>query len=364
MDLAAVINSYEQLIGSIANRFYFLPPMIDKEDLLQAGRLVILELAEQKPERTTNRAYIGGAIYNAMLNEISKVKPGDLRNVSLNEPVYRDDETTLADVVASSESSLEAIITEDRKPVVFDIGAGYQLSYEKETARVYYEVLTGQRERFPRGFFSEDRRRRGRVLTKLLFTKIIGMKPEDIAKIGPRRELIKSYKLDSVVQVCYGSNMFVLFQDLCPDSEPFEIRHRGMWQDPQQRRRAIRHLFEKNSVPEEEIPKYATQEFFADNRLRGLLKGYYKDSPCLAIEDAFPNSFKPWELKSAPHGYWKGGDGLEHAKEAMSWLANKLQIPVSNLRKKMFLDNHLEGMLAVCFGGSLKRAKEYVLSHT
>lgn len=87
---------------------------------------------------------------------------------------------------------------------------------------------------------------------------------------------------------------------------------------------------------------------FVDNKLGGMLKSVYKQSPFLAINSVYPNEFKPYNLKNAPKDYWNDNT----VKEAIEFLMEKLSLTkgeiISNLTKQMLVENDLGGLLDYC----------------
>ena len=83
----------------------------------------------------------------------------------------------------------------------------------------------------------------------------------------------------------------------------------------------------------------------------------YNNSPFEAINSAYPNRFKPWELNSVPKGYWT----LERGREATKWLVevklNGLTDNIVNtLSMRTFKRNGLRGMIATVFNDSPYKA--------
>ena len=103
---------------------------------------------------------------------------------------------------------------------------------------------------------------------------------------------------------------------------------------------------------EEELLKKLSQKTFYDNRLRGMLK-IFDCSPYAAINNAYPDKYKPWQFANVPNSYWT----KETAAEATRWLIEeKLKWSEEELLKKLgkktFYDNGLKGMLTNVFDSS------------
>lgn len=66
----------------------------------------------------------------------------------------------------------------------------------------------------------------------------------------------------------------------------------------------------------EDIKNNLCQETFIDYKLSGMLKQLFNGSPYNALNNAYPNKFKAWELKITPSNYWN----RETVYEFIKWL--------------------------------------------
>ena len=74
----------------------------------------------------------------------------------------------------------------------------------------------------------------------------------------------------------------------------------------------IRQFIECNlCLDEDGIKNPFNAELIRSNKLSGMLKQVFKNSPTQAIETAYPNKFKPWEFSSVPRSYWNVRLGLK-----------------------------------------------------
>ena len=104
---------------------------------------------------------------------------------------------------------------------------------------------------------------------------------------------------------------------------------------------------------EEELLKKLSTKTFKDNKLGGMLAKVFDGSTYAAINNAYPEKYKPWQFEHAPNSYWT----KERAVEATIWLIEEKlkwseEDVVKKLSKKIFYDNGLGGMLKAVFVNS------------
>jgi len=62
-----------------------------------------------------------------------------------------------------------------------------------------------------------------------------------------------------------------------------------------------------------------TKQVFIDNGLEGMLDVVYESSPFSALDDAYPDKYKPWELNVVSRNYWNE----ERAIVAIKWMVEE-----------------------------------------
>lgn len=103
----------------------------------------------------------------------------------------------------------------------------------------------------------------------------------------------------------------------------------------------IRHLVEDIlQWDDEQIKKRLTFMIFLKNNVYNTLKDNYNGDIFLALNDAFPNRFKRWEIKPIPRGYWNE----KTAAYAVQWLF-EMKLDNQKLDIKSFRQNGLAGVL-------------------
>ena len=100
---------------------------------------------------------------------------------------------------------------------------------------------------------------------------------------------------------------------------------------------------------DDEIKRKLSANIFEKNSLTSIIS-LFNGSPYLAIENAYPGKFKPWELPSVPKKNWN----VKTAREATIWLIEeKLKWSDEDVKEKLtlntFKENSLKSMLNYLF---------------
>ena len=103
----------------------------------------------------------------------------------------------------------------------------------------------------------------------------------------------------------------------------------------------------------EDIRNKLTLNIFKKYSVLSMLVKVFNSSPYLAIENAYPGKFKPWELPCVSNSFWN----LKTAKEATIWLIEeKLKWNDEDVKQKLslniFRQYSLTGMLNYLFNNS------------
>ncbi|MBU3144621.1 hypothetical protein [Clostridium sp. CF012] len=140
---------------------------------------------------------------------------------------------------------------------------------------------------------------------------------------------------------------------------------KGFWQKPDADKNAIeitRYLLEvilkwSNS----DIKEMFSSSTFLNNKLCGMMCAVYNKSPFEAINSAYPNKFKPWEIKVVPKNYWTVTTGGESTKwlleEKLKWSNKDI---CEKLNVNIFRENGLRCMLEFVFNNSTYNAINYI----
>lgn len=112
---------------------------------------------------------------------------------------------------------------------------------------------------------------------------------------------------------------------------------------------AVKWLLEnKLKWSDAEIKKNYSKQIYKDNNLYGMIQICFNSSPFEALNSAYPNKFKEWELPNVSRNFWNSD---ENCISAIKWLfEEKLRIDFTTaehkLSKKHFKANNLLGLYA------------------
>jgi hypothetical protein len=117
-----------------------------------------------------------------------------------------------------------------------------------------------------------------------------------------------------------------------------------------------RYLIEGHlKIPVGQVPSLVSAKTLWDRRLRppAQLHGLNFIG---VIQNAYPNTFSPWDFKQVSHGYWQGEEGRRRAIEAVRYIIKEKcnishhEIPLK-INHRFFKDHRLVGVFAL-FGDS------------
>lgn len=98
---------------------------------------------------------------------------------------------------------------------------------------------------------------------------------------------------------------------------------------------------------ENEVKDHLNYRAFVDNKLGGMLSQVHNDSVFSALNAAYPDKYKPWDLKRVSVNFWKYEQNVINA---LTWLINdKLHLSSREVPNKLTIDvlvqNGFSGML-------------------
>lgn len=234
----------------------------------------------------------------------------------------------------------------------------YEL-FKLSPIEIYKMVLRGDLKAFPRGFWQRPEAEQNAIIvTKFLLEDILKWSENDI-----KSKLLKSTfdnnKLGGMINTIFNGSPFNAINLTYPNKYniwDFTQTPKNYW-NKETSLKAIKWMIEdKLQWNSDDIKTKLTKQTFKDNNLSGMLQIVYNESPYDAINNFYPNKFKPWELK-APNNYWNKESGIEATK----WLIEeKLKLSYKDIKEKLsfdlFIKNSLGGMLACLYNNSYEKA--------
>lgn len=199
----------------------------------------------------------------------------------------------------------------------------------------------------------------GIIAVKWLFEEKLKLKEDEIAAFAIGKIFCK-YGLSSMLVRCFDSSPYKALDAAYPGKyKVWEVPScpKKFWTEKTGGEATRWLLEEKLKLSKDDIPRKVSTKLFQDNGLGGMLTFLYKGSVFRAINSAYPNKYKEWELNRVPSNFWTN----EKAIEATKWLVeDRLKLSKEDISKMLlkdhFIKNGLNGMLVVVYNGSFKRA--------
>lgn len=219
---------------------------------------------------------------------------------------------------------------------------------------VYSKVLSGDLNRFPQGFWKGDYGlKNGIEITKYLIEDILKWDKNDI-----KENLIvltfNKHKLAGMLKSLFKQSPFLAIDAVYPNEfKPYHLKNapKDYWTDSTVKE-AISCLMDNLSLNKEQLVSSITKQMLIVNDLGGLLD-YCGNSPYKVLLIAFGDTFNPWDMMSAPNGYWTKESAINSIKNLieneLKWTDKEIK---ENLSKSIFQKYNLSGMLNIVFGDS------------
>lgn len=226
----------------------------------------------------------------------------------------------------------------------------------KGIIEIYKEVLRGDRKRFPKGtWLRPDAVDNAGKCIKYLIEEKLKLSEEQI-KEKLNTNLFYDNKLSSMLNSLFDNSPFKAIESAYPGKfKPweFKITARGYCTEENATEATKWLVEEKLNLSDEELKECLSIKLFEENNLLGMLTSCFHCSPFDAINNVYPNKFKPWEFKSTPINFWTRDNGIKSViwliEERLKWSDNDIKEKLSG---DIFRENKLGGMLQVCFDSS------------
>ena len=225
-----------------------------------------------------------------------------------------------------------------------------------DISKYYLEEVLAKGKQFPKDIWNYNSKYdNAKVVTKTLIEKVLKWSDDEI-KRKLSANTFRKYSLTGMVISLFNGSSYLAIENAYPGKfKPWEFTQvpNHFWNLKTASEATTWLIEEKLKWSDEDVRKKISVSIFKKNLLGGMLTILFNSSPYLAIENAYPGKFKPWELPSVQKKTWN----METAKEATMWLIEEKlkwgdEDVRRNLSKNTFKENSLVGMLDVLFNGS------------
>ena len=166
--------------------------------------------------------------------------------------------------------------------------------------------------------------------------------------------IFEKNSLGGMLAILFNDNSYFAIENAYPGKfKPWELSGtpKYFWNMETAREATIWLIEEKLKWSDDDIKEKLSANTFIKNSLTSIIS-LFNGSPYLAIENAYPGKFKPWELPSVPKKIWN----VETAREATIWLIEeKLKWSDDDIKEKLsantFIKNSLTSIISL-FNGS------------
>ena len=224
-----------------------------------------------------------------------------------------------------------------------------------DISKYYLEEVLAKGKQFPKGVWNcNEKYDNAKEVTKTLIEKVLKWSDDEIKRKLSANIFIQN-SLYGMLVILFNGSPYLAIENAYPGKfKPWELPSvpKKIWNVETAREATIWLIEEKLKWSDDDIKEKLSANTFIKNSLTSIIS-LFNGSPYLAIENAYPGKFKPWELPSVPKKNWN----VKTAREATIWLIEeKLKWSDEdvrrNLSKNTFKENSLRGMLDVLFNGS------------
>lgn len=219
---------------------------------------------------------------------------------------------------------------------------------KNRAVKIYKKILKGTLDGFPYGFWSRNEKKYedASCCIKYLVEIVLEWEYEDMKKMTKRK--MKLYKLGGMLNAVFDGNLY----------EAMDCAYKGIYY-PWNLNRCSNGFWTKENAPVairnnmmmkgwtgEDIRNKYGYDFFRDTGLLHMLNTVYDGDIYKALNAAYKDEYKIWELKRVPNGFWT----KETIAEAVKWMIEcklgwtKDEVK-NNLNKNVFKKFGLGGML-------------------
>ena len=223
-------------------------------------------------------------------------------------------------------------------------------------SKYYLEEVLAKGKQFSKGVWNCNAKyENAKEVTKTLIEKVLKWSDEDVRK-KLSANIFRKYLLTGMLNVLFNGGAYLAIENAYPGKfKPWEVTRvsKNFWNMETAKEATIWLIEEKLKWSENDIKEKLSANIFIKNSLTGMLNVLFNGSAYLAINNAYPGKFKPWEVTRVSKKFWN----VETAKEATIWLIEeKLKWSDEDIKQKLsakiFIQNSFTSILNDLFNGS------------
>ncbi|MAE49260.1 hypothetical protein CMI48_00365 [Candidatus Pacearchaeota archaeon] len=322
MDETRVVEEYEEEVRKIAFWYYRVWPFgrdYGSDDLLQAGRIGVMQVARNQPEMICEKHYVKKAIRSCVINEIKRngqrikkakivrfdddldVLPdyqgveegiqnrlslpdylsnhyGEEESLSILQLLEQCDNVSALDLTSPPETKLKE-----------NVRVVAQMDLSNDEMAMWAHVLIGARKTFPRDYAKGQKERAKKYTTFLL--EALGVSPlEFVSSYRDKRTFFQRWHLDSFYQKAFDLKLGQFYECVFPDIEPYRQTGTTRWKGREGLINALASIDFVRRVTGKEPGELEKWDFY-DNGQRGMLDTLFGRSVERAVEFRWPGTY-------------------------------------------------------------------------
>ena len=224
-----------------------------------------------------------------------------------------------------------------------------------DISKYYLEDVLVKGKNFPHGTWNCDEKyENAKNVTKTLIEKVLKWSENDI-KEKLSANTFRKYSLTGMFIILFNASPYLAIDNAYPGKfKQWDLPSvsKKFWNMETAREATIWLIEEKLKWSDDDIKEKLSANTFIKNSLTSIIS-LFNGSPYLAIENAYPGKFKPWEVARVSKKFWN----VETAKEATIWLIEeKLKWSDEDIKQKLsakiFIQNSFTSILNDLFNGS------------
>ena len=221
-----------------------------------------------------------------------------------------------------------------------------------DISKYYLEEVLAKGKQFPKDIWNYNSKYdNAKVVTKTLIEKVLKWSDDEIKRKLSANIFIQN-SLYGMLVILFNGSPYLAIENAYPGKfKPWELPcvSNSFWNLKTAKEATIWLIEEKLKWNDDDIKEKLSANTFIKNSLTSIIS-LFNGSPYLAIENAYPGKFKPWEVARVSKNFWN----METAREATIWLIEeKLKWSDEDVKKKFnlntFKENSLKSMLNYLF---------------